>query len=395
MVPTANRWWGVRALLFALTLVIPALAWAGDVDVRGYFRRDGTYVRPHYRSVPDGNPYNNWSYPGNVNPYTGKVASGNPETYLRHYYDHAPGIATQPAPLVTQVQSPRRLTADEEWAVTMQQALAAAGFDPGPIDGKLGPRTVDAAVAYLKSKGIDVLTEENRAESALNDLRETHMLATPGKPLSPPHAHRDVLGNWECDRGHFQYRGECRLVQVPENARLDFLGHGWECDRGYFKYENRCLPVVVPANAQLDFFGHGWECKRGFYQAANQCLPVVVPQNAQLNYFANGWVCNSGFVRIGSTCVRGQAPTALPLRQIPVGIPPVYSGPSYREYDVSGTADDGNSVTGTVESVGGGDVQGEIELEDGSTVSFDGEWVGRGEIEGYDEEGNYYDLEVD
>jgi hypothetical protein len=58
-----------------------------SVYVRGYFRKDGTYVRPHYRSAPDGNPYNNWSFPGNVNPYTGKVAPGNPDTYLWNYYN--------------------------------------------------------------------------------------------------------------------------------------------------------------------------------------------------------------------------------------------------------------------------------------------------------------------
>ena len=58
-----------------------------QVHVQGYYRRDGTYVQPHYRSNPDGNPYNNWSYPGNVNPYTGKVATGNPDTYLKNYYD--------------------------------------------------------------------------------------------------------------------------------------------------------------------------------------------------------------------------------------------------------------------------------------------------------------------
>ena len=58
-----------------------------QVHVRGYYRSNGTYVQPHYRSNPDGNPYNNWSYPGNVNPYTGKVATGNPETYLDNYYN--------------------------------------------------------------------------------------------------------------------------------------------------------------------------------------------------------------------------------------------------------------------------------------------------------------------
>ena len=58
-----------------------------QVRVSGYYRKDGTYVQPHYRSNPDGNPYNNWSYPGNVDPYTGKVATGNADTYLDNYYN--------------------------------------------------------------------------------------------------------------------------------------------------------------------------------------------------------------------------------------------------------------------------------------------------------------------
>ena len=59
----------------------------GQVYVKGYYRKDGTYVKPHYRSNPDGNPYNNWSFPGNTNPYTGKTATGNPSTYLDNYYN--------------------------------------------------------------------------------------------------------------------------------------------------------------------------------------------------------------------------------------------------------------------------------------------------------------------
>jgi len=70
-------------LLLLIGITVPALA---QVHVRGYFRGNGTYVQPHWRSAPDGNPYNNWSFPGNVNPYTGKVAPGNPSTYLEHYY---------------------------------------------------------------------------------------------------------------------------------------------------------------------------------------------------------------------------------------------------------------------------------------------------------------------
>ncbi len=45
------------------------------VSVRGYYRSNGTYVAPHYRSNPDGNFYNNWSTKGNVNPYTGEAGT--------------------------------------------------------------------------------------------------------------------------------------------------------------------------------------------------------------------------------------------------------------------------------------------------------------------------------
>jgi len=62
-----------------------------DVWVSEYYRKDGTYVQGHWRSSPDGNPYNNWSFPGNINPYTGKVATGNPETYLKNYYKYSKG----------------------------------------------------------------------------------------------------------------------------------------------------------------------------------------------------------------------------------------------------------------------------------------------------------------
>lgn len=53
-----------------------------SVRVKGYFKKNGTYVSPYYRSNPDGIKSNNWSYPGNTNPYTGKVAPGTPPVYV-------------------------------------------------------------------------------------------------------------------------------------------------------------------------------------------------------------------------------------------------------------------------------------------------------------------------
>lgn len=76
----------LTAFLLGLILVIMPISSEASVRVRGYFRKDGTYVQPHYRSNPDGNPYNNYSFPGNTNPYTGETATGNPTTYLNNYY---------------------------------------------------------------------------------------------------------------------------------------------------------------------------------------------------------------------------------------------------------------------------------------------------------------------
>ena len=76
-----------KALLGVTTLfVASSSAWA-DISVHGYYRGNGTYVQPHFRSSPDRSPYNNWSYPGNLNPHTGRVSPGNPDTYLNHYYN--------------------------------------------------------------------------------------------------------------------------------------------------------------------------------------------------------------------------------------------------------------------------------------------------------------------
>lgn len=39
--------------------LFPVLLFAKDVRVKGYYRKDGTYVRPHIRSSPDSYRYNN------------------------------------------------------------------------------------------------------------------------------------------------------------------------------------------------------------------------------------------------------------------------------------------------------------------------------------------------
>jgi hypothetical protein len=77
----------MKKLVF-LTVVL-VLGWLtvahAQVWVNPYTRKDGTQLQGHYRSNPDGNPHNNWSFPGNTNPHTGKRATGDPNRYLEQY----------------------------------------------------------------------------------------------------------------------------------------------------------------------------------------------------------------------------------------------------------------------------------------------------------------------
>jgi hypothetical protein len=46
-----------------------------DQYVHGYTRSNGTYVHSYYRSSPDSTVTNNFTYKGNINPYTGAVGA--------------------------------------------------------------------------------------------------------------------------------------------------------------------------------------------------------------------------------------------------------------------------------------------------------------------------------
>lgn len=58
-------------LLLVFLTVAPALATSSH-SVKGYTKKDGTYVQPHKQTNPDQIRRNNYSSEGNYNPNTGK-----------------------------------------------------------------------------------------------------------------------------------------------------------------------------------------------------------------------------------------------------------------------------------------------------------------------------------
>lgn len=56
------------------------------VSVSGYTRKDGTYVQPYFRTVPNSTNRDNFSTRGNINPYTGKIGWIDPDSKYNTFY---------------------------------------------------------------------------------------------------------------------------------------------------------------------------------------------------------------------------------------------------------------------------------------------------------------------
>ena len=57
----------IALLIIGSFVLLPTLLLARDVHVKGYYRKDGTYVRPHIRSAPDSYKSNNYGPSRNSN----------------------------------------------------------------------------------------------------------------------------------------------------------------------------------------------------------------------------------------------------------------------------------------------------------------------------------------
>lgn len=63
----------MKQLLILLFLFSSSILSFAQVHVRGYYRKNGTYVQPHERTRPNHTITDNYSYPGNFNPNIGRI----------------------------------------------------------------------------------------------------------------------------------------------------------------------------------------------------------------------------------------------------------------------------------------------------------------------------------
>jgi len=69
----------MRKIVVLLTALLGFTSVQADTSVSGYYRKNGTYVQPHYRTNPNSTINDNYSTAPNVNPYTGERGTRSPD----------------------------------------------------------------------------------------------------------------------------------------------------------------------------------------------------------------------------------------------------------------------------------------------------------------------------
>jgi len=161
-------------LKFLLLLIGASLIQGGvsaQVSVRGYVRRDGTYVAPHMRSSPDSYKFNNYSTKGNVNPYTGAVGTKNVDgTYIAPV-PSGRSTSRSAAGYVSPTFQDERRRSEPELIVKATADAKAVGQD----------MTYVLAADFLDASGNIVAPSGSRATGTVLQKKGAGMWGQPGK----------------------------------------------------------------------------------------------------------------------------------------------------------------------------------------------------------------------
>ena len=149
--------------IFILLFLMASSHIYGDVRISGYYRKNGTYVQPHYRSNPDGNFYNNWSTAGNVNPHTGEYGTKTTNSNQGITYIPSPPKDLN-TPYTTSYLSNKKLT-NQQYSFT--DSTSSRNIEPAPtILTSQQPRKLNYTSHTSNLSQMDMLDLESRIRAS-------------------------------------------------------------------------------------------------------------------------------------------------------------------------------------------------------------------------------------
>jgi hypothetical protein len=231
-------------LFMGLFLMLPIFA-SAYVNVRGYYRSNGTYVAPHVRSNPNGLKYDNYGW-----------------TPSQGLYNSSYGT--------------RGSTWDTPTYIT----------DPNYYEGK-------------------ALYESNQTGSYYSGSYSSpsYNSSSAGSSYSSGSSLKYVTGGYligtslYCDTGYYKKENECKVAPANSTA------YGFEnfyCNTGYIQEGDRC---IKPKKENATYDGSKFVCNRGYTELGKKCVNYetycnnTYGSNAYYRSSTNSCVtCSTGYV---------------------------------------------------------------------------------------------------
>lgn len=284
---------GTLLLALAATFSLSDGSVEAYVQVKGYYKSNGTYVAPHVRSNPNGLKYDNYGWTPGQGLYN--------ETYgTRGTYWDTPTSVTDPdyyegkalyesgSSATSKIPAPTYITPTKATVPTPANA-SVYGSSWYCNDGyrQVG-NACQKVVAPLNATVYGSSWYCNDGYKQVGNVCE--------KVVAPSNA--TIYGSsWYCNDGYKQVNNSCQKVVAPSNATV--YGSSWYCNDGYRQTNSTCERVVAPTNATV--YGASWYCNDGYRQIGNGCQKVIAPANATI--YGSSWYCNTGYQQRGNSCV--------------------------------------------------------------------------------------------
>lgn len=246
-----------RLLLFVILFFAASCASYGkDVSVKGYFRKDGTYVAPHMRSAPNNTAADNWSAKGNVNPYTGKPGTKNvPEDAFSGSNSVAASTAAPSATYngaIGSVRSPAPVgETDDEFLKTKFPKIApkliplVAGFRESNTNEPYSSWTTQQVLVWTFSYVVSKDAAEQFPELAIavattliQDSSVAQLPTTKATNASNEPAKADAakgapsLAQWRKMKANISMDSVEQILGIPKSIRNSGTGEYWQYEGG-------------------------------------------------------------------------------------------------------------------------------------------------------------------
>lgn len=149
----------MKLFILLLAFIVVGAPLFGATRVKGYTRKDGTFVAPHTRSAPNRTKVDNYSTKGNINPYTGKAGTKpvtNSSTASKQVRAYSPPLrSTAPASAgvrprsVTRATKPAPATEPATHVSTKSIGAVTAGMNKAQVIVAVGVPNIKSNTSWF------------------------------------------------------------------------------------------------------------------------------------------------------------------------------------------------------------------------------------------------------